>query len=64
MRSSVSPISTHLITLTLDANAVVTPGTSPVEVVDGLERAPETLNRLFTGDHTGKLLVRVSDVAD
>ena len=35
-----------------------------VEVVDGLERAPETLNRLFTGDHTGKLLVRVSDVAD
>lgn len=35
-----------------------------VEVVDGLERAPETLNRLFTGEHTGKLLVRVSDVAD
>ena len=35
-----------------------------VEVVDGLERAPETLNRLFTGDHTGKLLVRVSDAAD
>jgi NADPH-dependent curcumin reductase CurA len=31
------------------------------EVVDGLERAPETLNRLFTGDHTGKLIVRVSD---
>ncbi|MFM7615967.1 MAG: NADP-dependent oxidoreductase [Actinomycetes bacterium] len=35
-----------------------------VEVVDGLERAPETLNRLFTGDHTGKLLVRVSDAVD
>lgn len=35
-----------------------------VEVVEGLERAPETLNRLFTGDHTGKLLVRVSDAAD
>jgi NADPH-dependent curcumin reductase CurA len=32
-----------------------------VEVVDGLERAPETLNRLFTGDHTGKLVVHVSD---
>ena len=32
-----------------------------VEVVDGLEHAPETLNRLFTGDHTGKLLIKVSD---
>jgi NADPH-dependent curcumin reductase CurA len=32
-----------------------------VEAVDGLEHAPETLNRLFTGDHTGKLIVRVSD---
>jgi NADPH-dependent curcumin reductase CurA len=32
-----------------------------VEVVDGLEHAPETLNRLFTGDHTGKLIVRVAD---
>jgi NADPH-dependent curcumin reductase CurA len=32
-----------------------------VEVVDGLELAPETLNRLFTGDHTGKLIVRVSE---
>ncbi len=31
------------------------------EVVEGLEHAPETLNRLFTGDHTGKLIVRVSD---
>ncbi len=30
------------------------------EVVDGLEHAPETLNRLFAGDHTGKLIVRVS----
>jgi NADPH-dependent curcumin reductase CurA len=35
--------------------------TYAVEVVDGLERAPETLNRLFTGDHTGKLIVHVSD---
>ena len=32
-----------------------------VEVVHGLEHTPETLNRLFTGDHTGKLIVRVSE---
>jgi hypothetical protein len=32
-----------------------------VEVVDGLERAPETLNRLFTGEHDGKLVVRVAE---
>lgn len=32
-----------------------------VEVVNGLDRAPETLNRLFTGDHAGKLIIRVSD---
>ncbi len=32
-----------------------------VEEVAGLERAPETLNRLFTGDHTGKLIVKVSE---
>jgi NADPH-dependent curcumin reductase CurA len=32
-----------------------------VEVVDGLEHAPATLNRLFSGDHTGKLIVRVSE---
>ncbi len=32
-----------------------------VEVVDGLEHAPATLNRLFTGDHTGKLIVRVAE---
>jgi len=31
-----------------------------VQVVDGLEHAPEALNMLFTGDNTGKLLVRVS----
>ena len=31
------------------------------EVVDGLEHAPSTLNRLFTGDHTGKLIVKVSE---
>jgi NADPH-dependent curcumin reductase len=32
-----------------------------VEVVDGLEHAPDALNRLFTGEHAGKLIVRVSD---
>jgi NADPH-dependent curcumin reductase len=32
-----------------------------VEIVEGLEHAPEALNRLFTGDHTGKLIVQVSD---
>ena len=31
------------------------------EIVDGLEQAPATLNRLFTGDHTGKLIIKVSD---
>jgi hypothetical protein len=31
-----------------------------VDVVDGLEHAPEALNRLFEGTNTGKLLVRVS----
>jgi len=31
-----------------------------VETVDGLEHAPETLNRLFTGDHSGKLIINVS----
>lgn len=32
-----------------------------VHVDDGLEGAIQSLNRLFTGDHDGKLLVRVSD---
>ena len=31
-----------------------------VHVDDGLEGAVTSLNRLFTGDHDGKLLVRVS----
>ena len=31
-----------------------------VQIVDGLERAPEALNMLFTGANTGKLLVKVS----
>jgi NADPH-dependent curcumin reductase CurA len=34
-----------------------------VEVVDGLELAPDALNRLFTGEHTGKLVVRVSEAS-
>jgi NADPH-dependent curcumin reductase len=29
-------------------------------VVDGLENAADAVKRLFTGDHDGKLLVRVS----
>ena len=32
-----------------------------VHVDDGLEGAVTSLNRLFTGDHDGKLLVRVSE---
>lgn len=32
-----------------------------VQVDDGLEGALDSLNRLFTGDHEGKLLVRVSE---
>jgi NADPH-dependent curcumin reductase len=31
-----------------------------VTVIEGLERAPEALRKLFTGDHEGKLVVRVS----
>jgi NADPH-dependent curcumin reductase CurA len=30
-------------------------------VLDGLDRAPEALLRLFAGDHLGKLVVRVAD---
>ena len=30
-------------------------------VLDGLDRAPEALVRLFNGDHLGKLVVKVSD---
>jgi NADPH-dependent curcumin reductase CurA len=30
-----------------------------VQVVEGLERAPEALNLLFTGGNTGKLVVEV-----
>jgi len=31
-----------------------------VDIVDGLERAPEALQRLFTGDNLGKQLVRLA----
>ena len=31
------------------------------DIVDGLETAPTALKRLFTGENTGKLLVRVSE---
>jgi NADPH-dependent curcumin reductase CurA len=31
------------------------------DVVDGLESAPEALNRLFTGANTGKVVVKVSE---
>jgi NADPH-dependent curcumin reductase len=34
-----------------------------VDVVDGLERAPEAFRRLFTGENLGKQLVRVAEVA-
>jgi len=30
-------------------------------IIEGLEKAPEALPLLFTGDNTGKLVVRVSD---
>jgi NADPH-dependent curcumin reductase CurA len=34
------------------------------QIVDGLEKAPEALNMLFTGGNTGKLLVKVDPAAD
>ena len=30
-------------------------------VIDGLEEAPDALQRLFTGNHDGKLIVKISD---
>ncbi len=32
------------------------------EIVDGLERAVETCRRLFSGEHEGKLMVRVEEI--
>lgn len=34
---------------------------SPVDIVEGLERAPEALQRLFTGANLGKQLVRLAE---
>jgi NADPH-dependent curcumin reductase CurA len=34
--------------------------THKLDVLDGLDRAPEALTRLFSGDHLGKLVVRVA----
>ncbi|MDQ6805558.1 MAG: NADP-dependent oxidoreductase [Actinomycetota bacterium] len=35
--------------------------TSREDIVDGLESFPETLVKLFTGDHLGKLMIRVAE---
>jgi NADPH-dependent curcumin reductase CurA len=40
----------------LDAGKLV----ARIDVLDGLDRAPEALVRLFSGDHLGKLVVRVT----
>ena len=32
-----------------------------VDVVDGLIKAPSTINKLFDGSNQGKLIVKVSD---
>jgi len=32
-----------------------------IDIVDGLDRAPEALLRLFRGEHRGKLVVKISD---
>jgi NADPH-dependent curcumin reductase CurA len=31
------------------------------EIVEGLDHAPETLMRLFSGDNTGKLMIKVAE---
>ena len=33
------------------------------EVVDGLENALETMRKLYSGEHSGKLLIRVAEEA-
>ena len=50
---------THELSALLDAGRLV----HREHVLDGLERAPEALNMLFTGDNTGKLVVQVSPAA-
>ncbi len=48
-----------------EMNAIVAPWVNAGEIVfeetivDGFDQLPSTLNRLFTGTHTGKLLVKV-----
>ena len=32
-----------------------------IDVVEGLENAPDALRRLFTGDNLGKQLVKIAD---
>jgi NADPH-dependent curcumin reductase CurA len=32
-----------------------------VDIMEGLERAPEALRRLFTGENVGKQLVKIAD---
>ena len=32
-----------------------------VDIVDGIENAPSAVNKLFTGENTGKLVIKVSD---
>ena len=36
---------------------------SQVDVVEGLENAPDALNRLFTGQNLGKQLVKIADAS-
>jgi NADPH-dependent curcumin reductase CurA len=32
-----------------------------VDIIDGLKNAPETMNKLFDGSHSGKLIIQVSE---
>ena len=32
-----------------------------VDVVKGIENAPDAVNKLFTGENSGKLLIQVSE---
>ena len=32
-----------------------------VDIVEGIENAPRAVNKLFTGENTGKLVIKVSD---
>jgi len=37
------------------------PTTGELDVMEGLENAPEALRRLFTGENLGKQLVKIAD---